>query len=137
MDAYQKWEADGELKANLLTVQSMAMEGHSIPKIADALGISERTLKTLKSKYPALSARFKKGRRHVVGVLQSKLMERVEAGDTTAIIYALKVFGGDFYKDRALQNVTVNTGEDVDEDNKTIIILPPGSDCMLNPDESE
>ena len=28
------------------------------------------------------------------------MMEKVSSGDTTAIIYALKVYGGDFFNDR-------------------------------------
>ena len=40
------------------------------------------------------------GRLSVVAMCQNKLMEKVSSGDTTAIIYALKVYGGDFFNDR-------------------------------------
>ena len=43
---------------------------------------------------------IKNGRLSVVAMCQNKLMERVSSGDTTAIIYALKVYGGEFFNDR-------------------------------------
>ena len=42
---------------------------------------------------------------------QNKLMEKVSSGDTIAIIYALKVYGGDFFNDRKASVEAKITGE--------------------------
>ena len=69
-------------------------------QIAEAFGTTRRTLHNLQNKHPALKKAIENGRLSVVAMCQNKLMERVSNGDTTAIIYALKVYGGEFFNDR-------------------------------------
>ena len=83
-DLFEKWVEAGEVENNLAIVQSLSMQGQSIDQIAKAFNISRRTLQYLQKEHPALK----------------KLMEKVMNGDTTAIIYALKVYGGNFFNDR-------------------------------------
>ena len=50
-------------------------------------------------------------------------MERVSSGDTTAIIYALKVYGGDFFNDRKAIEAKI-TGTPVSVQAPVQIYLP-------------
>lgn len=99
-DIFEQWVESGEVETNLAVVQSLSMQGKSITEIAEAFDISKRTLLYLQNKHPALLKAIKNGRLSVVAMCQNKLMERVSSGDTTAIIYALKVYGGEFFNDR-------------------------------------
>lgn len=99
-DIFERWIEAGEVETNLAVVQSLSMQGKSISEIADAFDISKRTLLNLQKKHPALEKAIKNGRLSVVAMCQNKLMERVSNGDTTAIIYALKIYGGEFFNDR-------------------------------------
>ena len=99
-DLFEKWVEDGVVESNLAIIQSLSMQGQSLSQIADSFDISKRTLINLQKKHPSLDKVIKEGRLSVVAMCQNKLMERVSAGDTTAIIYALKVYGGDFFNDR-------------------------------------
>jgi hypothetical protein len=100
LDTYDKWVQSGDITNNLSIIQSLAMQGLSIEMIAKEIGIGERTLTRMIKNHPEAKAAVKKGRPLVVAKLQGMLMKRVEAEDTTAIIYALKVYGGDFFQDR-------------------------------------
>lgn len=99
-DLFDQWVESGEVETNLAVVQSLSMQGKSIEEIATAFDISKRTLFYLQKKHPALAKAIKNGRLSVVAMCQNKLMERVSSGDTTAIIYALKIYGGEFFNDR-------------------------------------
>jgi len=99
-DLFEQWVESGEAENNLAIIQSLSMQGKSIAEIASAFDISKRTLQYLQKEHPALEKAIRSGRLSVVAMCQSKLMERVSSGDTTAIIYALKVYGGDFFNDR-------------------------------------
>lgn len=99
-DQFDLWVESGEAENNLAVVQSLSMQGKSLAEIAECFDISRRTLINLKKKHPALEKAIKSGRLSVVAMCQNKLMERVSSGDTTAIIYALKVYGGEFFNDR-------------------------------------
>lgn len=99
-DLFEQWVESGEVETNLAVVQSLSMQGKSIAEIAEAFDISKRTLLYLQNKHPALLRAIKNGRLSVVAMCQNKLMERVSSGDTTAIIYALKIYGGEFFNDR-------------------------------------
>jgi len=99
-DTYQQWEADGDLTDNLVVMQSLSRQGYNMMEIAKAFDITDRTLRELKNKYTSVASALKKGRRHVVAYVENALMERIRSGDTIAIIYALKVYGGEFYQDQ-------------------------------------
>ena len=99
-DIYQKWEESGDLKDNLAVIQSLSRQGYSQKQIAEEFNMSESTLKSLKRKYSAFFAALKKGRRHVVVIAENELIKRVKSGDTIAIMYALKVYGGEFFQDQ-------------------------------------
>ena len=100
LDLFEKWVESGTAESNLAIVQSLSMQGQSIEQIAQAFNVSRRTMHNLQNKHPALKKVIDSGRLSVVAMCQNKLMERVSSGDTTAIIYALKVYGGDFFNDR-------------------------------------
>jgi len=99
-DLFEKWVEAGEIEAKLAVIQSLSMQGQSMNQIAEALETTRRTLHNLQNKHLALKKAIATGRLSVVALCQNKLMEKVQAGDTTAIIYALKVYGGDFFNDR-------------------------------------
>ena len=99
-DLFEKWIESGEAENKLAVIQSLSMQGKSLAEIAECFDISKRTLINLKAKYPAVEKAISQGRLTVVAMCQNKLMERVSGGDTTAIIYALKVYGGEFFNDR-------------------------------------
>lgn len=99
-DLFDTWVEAGEAETNLAILQSLSMQGSSMEQMAETFGISKRTLLYLQKKHPAIEKAIKSGRLSVVAMCQNKLMERVSSGDTTAIIYALKVYGGTFFNDR-------------------------------------
>ena len=99
-DLFERWVESGEVENNLAIIQALSMQGKSMAEIAEAFDISRRTLQNLQKEHPALKKAISSGRLSVVALCQNKLMERVASGDTTAIIYALKVYGGDFFNDR-------------------------------------
>ena len=100
LDTYQQWVKDGEVDSQLAVIQSLSMQGFTREEIAHELGIGTRTLFDMLQKHPAAATAMKNGRRAVVALLQQKLLDKVQEGDTTAIIYGLKVYGGDFFNDR-------------------------------------
>lgn len=99
-DLFEQWVESGEVENNLAIIQSLSMQGKSMEEIAGAFDITRRTLQKLQKEHPALKKAIETGRLSVVAMCQNKLMEKVSSGDTTAIIYALKVYGGDFFNDR-------------------------------------
>lgn len=109
-DEFEKWAESGDLENNLAVVQSLAMQGQSMDQIAKVFKISRRTLLYLQKKHISLKKAIDRGRLTVVAMCQNKLMEKVSMGDTTAIIYALKVYGGDFFNDRKydFRNINAN-----------------------------
>ena len=99
-DLFEQWVESGEVENNLAIIQSLSMQGKSREESAGAFDITRRTLQKLQKEHPALKKAIETGRLSVVAMCQNKLMEKVSSGDTTAIIYALKVYGGDFFNDR-------------------------------------
>ena len=122
-DLFEKWVEAGEIESKLAIVQSLSMQGRSIEQIAEAFGTTRRTMHNLKKKHPALRNAIENGRLQVVAMCQNKLMERVNNGDTTAIIYALKVYGGDFFNDRKVVDAKL-TGAPVSVQPQVQIYLP-------------
>ena len=106
-DLFEKWVEAGDVENKLGVIQSLSMQGMSMGQI----------------KHPALEKAIGQGRQYVVAMCQNKLMERVSLGDTTAIIYALKVYGGDFFNDRKVVDAKV-TGTPVSVQPQVQIYLP-------------
>lgn len=109
-DLFEQWIEAGEVENNLAIVQSLSMQGKSMEEIASAFDITRRTLQKLQKEHPTLKKAIDSGRLSVVAMCQNKLMERVVNGDTTAIIYALKVYGGDFFNDRKAVEAKITGG---------------------------
>jgi hypothetical protein len=103
VDTYQQWVRDGEVDEKLALMQSLSMQGFSISVIAQIVGIGARTLHRFIKDYPAVSSAISTGRLSVVAVLQQRLIDKAIEGDTTAIIYGLKIYGGEFFNDRSLK----------------------------------
>lgn len=109
-DLFEQWIESGDVENNLAIVQSLSMQGKSMEEIASAFDITRRTLQKLQKEHPALKKAIDSGRLSVVAMCQNKLMERVVNGDTTAIIYALKVYGGNFFNDRKAVEAKITGG---------------------------
>ncbi len=109
-DLFEQWIESGDVENNLAIVQSLSMQGKSMEEIASVFDITRRTLQKLQKEHPALKKAIDSGRLSVVAMCQNKLMERVVNGDTTAIIYALKVYGGDFFNDRKAVEAKITGG---------------------------
>lgn len=122
-DLFERWVEAGEVENNLAIIQSLSMQGKSMAEIASTFDISRRTLQNLQKEHPALEKAIKTGRLSVVAMCQNKLMERVSSGDTTAIIYALKVYGGNFFNDRKAIETKI-TGTPVSVQPQVQIYLP-------------
>ncbi len=122
-DLFERWVESGEVENKLAIIQSLSMQGKSMAEIAEAFDISRRTLQNLQKEHPALEKAISQGRLSVVAMCQNKLMERVSNGDTTAIIYALKVYGGDFFNDRKAVEAKI-TGAPVSVQPQVQIYLP-------------
>ncbi len=110
LDKYGEWKQDGELEQQLALIRSLSMQGCSVEEIAPCVGLSKRQFFRMQAKYADVRKAVRSGRRPVVAFAQSKLMERVQAGDITAIIYSLKIYGGDFFNDRKFLKRTQVTG---------------------------
>ncbi len=122
-DTFEQWVENGEVDSNLAIIQSLSMQGKSIEEIAKAFDISKRTLHYLQKEHPAVEKAIRTGRLSVVAMCQNKLMEKVSGGDTTAIIYALKVYGGSFFNDRKTVEAKI-TGTPVSVQPQVQIYLP-------------
>lgn len=122
-DLFEQWVEAGEAENKLAIIQSLSMQGKSIEEIANVFDVSRRTMMNLKKEHPALEKAIQNGRLSVVAMCQNKLMERVSNGDTTAIIYALKVYGGDFFNDRKAVEAKI-TGSPVSVQPQVQIYLP-------------
>lgn len=112
LDLFEKWVVDGTAESNLAIMQSLSMQGKTLAQIAAHFHISERQICRLQKKHESVMSAIKNGRESVVAMAQNKLMERVKSGDIAAIIYTLKVYGGEFFNDRKFAQKTELTGKD-------------------------
>ena len=112
LDKFEEWALQGTADSNLAIIQSLSMQGKTLAEIANYFHISERQLCRLQKKHTSVMSAIKNGRESVVAMCQSKLMELVKSGDTTATIYALKIYGGEFFNDRKYAQKAEITGKD-------------------------
>ncbi len=104
-DRIEEWRDEGVLDERISLMRSLSMQGFSLEKIGehDEIQLSKRQINRLMKKYADIMAPIKQGREYVVAFAQSALMQQIEAGNTAAIIYALKVYGGEFFKENKLE----------------------------------
>lgn len=104
-DRVEEWKDEGVLDEKINLMRSLSMQGYTLKQIGEheEINLSERQIIRLMKKYNVMMSPIKKGRHHVVAFAQSALMKQIELGNTTAIIYALKVYGGEFFKENKLE----------------------------------
>jgi transposase len=78
------------IEIDLKQVEALAGSGLTEAQIAEALGIGYRTLETRKHDYSEFSQAIKKGKAKGIAHVTNKLMEQVNEGNTTAILFYLK-----------------------------------------------
>jgi len=99
LDLIEQWVESGELEANLAIIQSLSMQGKTLEEIAGEFDITERHLRRLRDKHMSVMSALKSGRKSVVAMTQNRLIDLINEGNITAIIYALKIYGGIFFHD--------------------------------------
>lgn len=83
-----------KIEIDLARVEALASNGLTQQQIADALGISERTLRDRKSNSAEFAEAIKRGKAKGIAFVTNKLMEKVKAGNVTAMIFFLKSQAG-------------------------------------------
>ena len=128
LDLIEKWVNDGTLENNLAIMQSMSMQGMTLEQIGAKFGITERHLCNLKNKHSSVNSAIKNGRESVVAMCQNKLIELIQSGDVTATIYALKIYGGEFFNDRKFTQlkaeISGKDGKPIEIESQVMIYLP-------------
>jgi DNA-binding XRE family transcriptional regulator len=79
-----------KIAIDIKKVESLAERGLSQAQIADALGISARTLYERKAESAEFAEAIKRGRAKGIAFVSNKLMEQVSGGNVTAMIFFLK-----------------------------------------------
>ncbi|HDR1805538.1 helix-turn-helix domain-containing protein [Pasteurella multocida] len=83
-----------KIEIDLARVEALASNGLTQQQIADALGISERTLRDRKSNSADFADAIKRGKAKGIAFVTNKLMEQIKSGNTTAMIFFLKSQAG-------------------------------------------
>lgn len=83
-----------KIEIDLKQVETLAANGLTQQQIADALGISERTFRDRKSNSAEFAEAIKRGKAKGIAIVTNKLMEKVKAGNVTAMIFFLKSQAG-------------------------------------------
>lgn len=81
---------------------------------ATALGVSRQTLYDWQHEFPELKSQMKDVEESLLDFTESKLLEAIQSGNLTAIIFHLKTKGKERgYVERVENNVSVNPFEDL------------------------
>lgn len=104
-DRVEEWQEQGVLEEKIALMRSLSMQGYNIEEIGrhEDINVSKRQMIRLMQKHSNIMAPIKKGREYVVGFAQNALMKQISEGNITAIIYALKVYGGEFFKENKIE----------------------------------
>lgn len=78
------------VEPRLTEVADWVRNGAGDREVAERLGIAESTLNEYKKQFPEFSECLKNTRARVDGQVESALLQRALAGDTTAMIFWLK-----------------------------------------------
>ncbi len=83
-----------KIEIDLAKVEAFAARGLTQEQIADALGISPRTLQSRKAESAEFADAIKRGQSRGIAQVANALFEKVKGGDTTAMIFFLKARAG-------------------------------------------
>ncbi len=83
-----------KIEIDLAKVESLAAQGLTQDQIADALGISERTLHSRKAESAEFAAAIKRGKAKGIGVISNALFQNAKSGNVAAQIFFLKARAG-------------------------------------------
>lgn len=61
--------------------------------VADALGVDRSAVYKMRDRHPTVATALEEARERMTDTVESKLLQRIDAGDTTAIIFYLKTQG--------------------------------------------
>lgn len=64
-----------------------------ITHVANALGVDRSAVYKARDRHPTVAKALEESRERMVDTAENALMQRIEQGDTTAIIFALKCLG--------------------------------------------
>lgn len=92
-----------------ITIKAYEKKGGNVAATCEAANIGRRTFYLWKETDPEFAEAIKDLDESLLDFAESKLMEKVQDGDLTAIIFTLKTKGKDRgYVERSEQNVTMN-----------------------------
>lgn len=92
-----------------ITIKAYEKKGGNVSATCEAANIGRRTFYLWRETDPDFAEAIKDIDESLVDFAESKLMEKVQEGDLTAIIFTLKTKGKDRgYVERTEQNVTMN-----------------------------
>lgn len=92
-----------------ITIKAYEKKGGNVASTCEAANIGRRTFYLWKETDPEFAEAIKDLDESLLDFAESKLMEKVQDGDLTAIIFTLKTKGKDRgYVERSEQNVTMN-----------------------------
>ncbi len=111
-DLFEEWIEEGIVENRLAVLQSLARQGKTVAQIGANFGLSERQFLRLQKKHPPIHKAMRMGRQEVTALLENQLYAAAQEGNVTAIIYALKIYGGEFFNDRKYVQKTEVTGKD-------------------------
>lgn len=135
-DTYESWEKDGILDERLNFIQELVSKRIVQGKIAEALGISERTLIKLKNKHARLKNAFTLGdldlKDKLIDAIYKKavgyeseeiqtVVEETKNGTKKRIVKSKKVIGPDFNSARYL--LIIKFGRDYNDKKEEINIM--------------
>lgn len=87
-------ETKPRIEIDLKQVESLASRGMTKAQIADALGISERTLYTQQAENAEFAEAIKRGKAKGIATISNALFENAKKGNTAAQIFFLKAQAG-------------------------------------------
>lgn len=79
--------------SNSLIAKTYEKKGCNISATCIALGIDRKTFYKWREKYPTLDEKLTEAEESIIDFTESKLVEKVNDGDITAIIFMLKTRG--------------------------------------------
>ena len=107
---YDNWKRDGILNDKLLLIEGYARDGAKEYQIAEALGISQNTLITMKAEHSDVSEALRKGKEIVDYAVENALLRKALSGDTTAITFWLKNRKPSQWRDLKEVNANIRDG---------------------------